>query len=158
MHLIEGLLFFALAILAIRGARWAYVGLVLFILLQFPASVGFRMHPKTCYLAVNPQLALSSLNNYPHMILFGIFFIVTVLHFRLSRWRPLAWAIGATVAMGAGMEIAQGLSGTHHCKAIDLIPDSIGALAGLLIVLLGRMIAGTRFARGTRARFREFSR
>ena len=158
MKLIAGLLFFALAVLAMRGARWAYAALALFILLQFPASVGFHMHPKACYLAVDAPLALSSLNNYPHMILFGIFFIVTVLHFRLSRWRPLAWAIGATVAMGAGMEIAQGLSGTHHCKAIDLIPDSIGALAGLLIVLLGRMIAGTRFARGTRARFREFSR
>jgi len=147
MHLIEGLLFFALAILAIRGARWAYVGLVLFILLQFPASVGFQMHPKACYLAVNPQLARASLNNYPHMILFGIFFIVTALHFHLAGWRWLALAIGVTVAMGAAMEIAQGLSGTHHCKAIDLIPDFVGGLIGLMLLALGGAIARWRLNR-----------
>ena len=147
MKLIAGLLFFALAILAIRGARWAYAGFALWILLQFPASVGFRLHPKACYLTVNPPLALYSLSNYPHMILFGIFFIVTALHFRLSSWRSLAWAIGLTVAMGAAMEIAQGLSGTHHCKASDLIPDFVGALVGLIVVILGRTIASARLSR-----------
>jgi hypothetical protein len=148
MKLIAGLLFFAFAILAIRGSRRAYAGFVMFILLQFPASAGFQMHPKACYLAVNPQLALSSLSNYPHMILFGIFFLVTAIHFRLSGWRSLALAIGLTVAMGAGMEIAQGLSGTHHCKAIDLIPDLVGALFGLAVFLVGRTIASARLRRG----------
>jgi VanZ family protein len=120
----------------------------MWILLHAPASIGFQMHPKACYLTVNLPLALASLSNYPHMILFGIFFVVTALHFRLSGLQPLAWAIGATVAMGAGMEIAQGLSGTHHCKAIDLTPDFIGAMLGLLIVVLGRTIANARRARG----------
>lgn len=149
MKLFVSLLFFALAILAIRGARWAYAGVALWVLLQFPASVGFRLHPKACYMTVNPPLALYSLSNYPHMILFGIFFTVTTLHFRLSSWRSLAWAIGLTVAMGAAMEIAQGLSGTHHCKAIDLIPDFVGALVGLLVVLLGRTIASASLRHGT---------
>jgi hypothetical protein len=147
MKLIASLLFFALAILAIRGVRWAYAGFALFILLQFPASVGFRLHPQACYLTVNPELALYSLSNYPHMILFGIFFIVTGLHFRFSSWRSLAWTIGLTMAMGAAMEIAQGLSGTHHCKAIDLVPDFIGALVGLLVVVLGRTIASSGLSR-----------
>jgi hypothetical protein len=141
-------LFFALAILAIRGARWAYAGLVMWILLHAPASIGFQMHPKACYLTVNMPLALASLSNYPHMILYCIVFVVTALHFRLSGWQALAWSIALTLAMGAGMEIAQGLSGTHHCKAIDLIPDLIGATIGLLIVVLGRTIANARRARG----------
>jgi len=154
MKLIAGLLFFAFAILAIRGSRWAYAGFVMFILLQFPANVGFRMRPKACYLAVNPQLALSSLSNYPHMILFGIFFLVTAIHFRLSGWRSLALAIGLTVAMGAGMEIAQGLSGAHHCKAIDLMPDFIGALIGLAVFLVGRTIASAKLSGERRRPFR----
>jgi hypothetical protein len=147
MNLIANLLFFALAILAIRGARWAYIGLVMWILLHAPASIGFQMHPKACYLTVNLPLALQSLGNYPHMILFCIFYVVTALHFRLSGWQPLAWSIGLTVAMGAGMEIAQGLSGTHHCKAIDLVPDFIGALLGVIVVVLAGMIASAKLSR-----------
>lgn len=143
-RLFSGLLFFALAILAARGSRWAYAGLVLFILLQFPASVGFRLDPKSCDLSVSLPLARADLSNYPHMILFGIFSAVTALHFRLSSQRGLAVAIVATVALGAGMELAQGLSGTHHCKAIDLLPDFIGALIGLGFVLGGRAIANGR--------------
>jgi hypothetical protein len=143
MNLIANLLFFALAVLAIRGARWAYVALAMWILLHPPASMGFRMHPKACDLTVNLPLALQSLSNYPHMILFCIFSLVTTMHFHFSGWRSLAWPIGLTVAMGAGMEIAQGLSGTHHCKAIDLIPDFIGALLGVLVTILGGIIAGT---------------
>ena len=147
MNLIANLLFFALAILAIRGARWAYVAFVMWILLHPPASVGFRMHPKACDLTVNVPLAFQSLSNYPHMILFCIFFVVTTLHFRLSGWQPLAWSIGLTVAMGAGMEIAQGLSGTHHCKAIDLVPDFMGALLGVIVVVLAGMIASAKLSR-----------
>lgn len=145
MNLIANLLFFALAILAIRGARWAYVAFVMWFLLNPPASIGFRMHPKACDLTVNLPLALQSLSNYPHMIMFCIFFLVTTMHFRLSGWQPLAWSIGLTVAMGAGMEIAQGLSGTHHCKAIDLTPDFIGAVLGLVVVVLGGMVARKLF-------------
>ena len=147
-RLFSGLLFFALAILAARGWRWAYAGLVLFILLQFPASVGFHLNPKSCDLAVNFPLAAASLRNYPHMILFGIFSAVTFLCFRFSNWRPLAAAIALTVALGAGMEIAQGVSGTHHCKAIDLLPDFIGALIGLGFVIAGRTIVRRQSSNG----------
>jgi hypothetical protein len=145
MTIILSLIFLVLGILAVRGSRWAYAAFPLAILLYFPASVGFRTHPQACYLTVDGPLALESLDNYPHMILFGVFFVVTVLHFRLSGWRPLASVLALTVAMGAGMEIAQGLSGTHHCKAIDLLPDFIGALVGLAAVIVARLIA----ARGT---------
>ena len=105
MTIILSLIFLVLGILAVRGSRWAYAPFPLCILLYFPASVGFRMHPQACYLTVNGPLTPESLHNYPHMILFGIFFVVTVLHFRLSGWRPLALVLALTVAMGAGMEM-----------------------------------------------------
>jgi hypothetical protein len=148
MKIILSLIFLVLGILAVRGSRWAYAAFPLSILLYFPASVGFRMHPQACYLTVNGPLALESLSNYPHMILFGIFFFVTAMHFRLSGWRPLASVLALTVAMGAGMEIAQGLSGTHHCKAVDLIPDFVGALAGLVVVIIVGVVASAARGRG----------
>jgi hypothetical protein len=147
MKIILSLIFLVLGILAVRGSRWAYAAFPLAILLYLPASVGFRMHPQACYLTVNGPLALESLHNYPHMILFGIFFVVTALHFRLSGWRPMAFVLALTVAMGAGMEIAQGLSGTHHCKAVDLLPDFIGGLIGLVLLALGGAIARWRLHR-----------
>jgi hypothetical protein len=52
------------------------------------------------------------------------------------------------MAMGAAVEIAEGLSGAHHCKTIDLIPDFIGASLGVMIVLLGGMIARMLFNDG----------
>lgn len=149
IKLLTALLFFALAILAARGSRWAYAGLVIFILLQFPASDGFHLHPKRCDLDVSLPLTRADLRNYPHMILFGIFSAVTTLHFRLSSWRSLAAAIVATVALGAGMELAQGLSGTHHCKAIDLLPDFIGAVIGVLIVVVVRTVVEGRESSAT---------
>jgi hypothetical protein len=140
MKLIATLLFFALAVFAIRGSRWAYAGFAMWILLYFPASMGFRMAPKACDLTLNLPLALQSLSNYAHIVLFCIFFLVTTMHFYWSGWRSFAWSIGLTMAMGAAMEIAEGLSGTHHCKTMDLIPDFVGALLGLVVVVLGGMI------------------
>lgn len=136
MKLFGFLVFLVLAILAVRGSRWAYAAFVLMILLSFPAFTGFRVDPKPCELTFDLPLAVQSLSNYPHIILFAFFFLVTTKHFRLSGWPSWGWSIGLTMAMGAAMEIAQGLSGNHHCKTVDLIPDFIGALLGLMIVTL----------------------
>lgn len=127
-------------------ARWAYVAFVLMIPLSFPAFTGFRVDPRPCELTFDLPLAVQSLSNYPHIILFFFFFLVTTKHFRLSGWPPWGWSIGLTMAMGAAMEIAQGLSGNHHCKSVDLIPDFIGALLGLMAVILGGTIANAKLS------------
>ena len=147
MKLFGILIFLALAILAMRGARWAYAAFVLFILLSFPAQSAFHLDPKPCGLTFGLPDAIQSLSNYGHIWLFGFFFLVTALHFRLLGWRSLAWAIAVTMAMGAAVELAQGISGNHHCKTVDLIPDFIGALVGLVIVILaGKVLSLSRAA------------
>jgi hypothetical protein len=143
MKLLGFLLIWALAIPAVRGARWAYIAFVVLGLLYLPASTGFSVDPKRCDLTLDLRLAVQSLSNFPHIVLFFLFFLITTRQFRLSRWPLLGWSIGLTMAMGAGVEIAEGLSGEHHCKAVDLIPDFIGAVLGVMVLVLIGILART---------------
>lgn len=147
MKLLGVFVFLLLAVLAARGVRWAYVAFVLMIPLSFPAFTGFRVDPKPCDLTFDLPLAVQSLSNYSHVLLFAFFFLVTTKHFRWSEWPSWGRSIGMTMGMGAVMEIAQGLSGNHHCKSVDLIPDVVGALLGLLAVFLGGTIASAKLSR-----------
>lgn len=147
MKLVGSLILLVLFILAVRRARWAYLMFVVLGLLYFPASAGFSGHPKRCELMFDLPLAVQSLSNYGHMICFFIFFLLTTRQFVSSGWRSLGWSLVLTMAMGASVEIAEGLSGAHHCKTVDLIPDLIGALLGLFVVALGRTIASARLNR-----------
>jgi hypothetical protein len=72
--------------------RWAYVTFVLLGLLYFPASVGFRLNPQPCELIPNIPLAVYSLTNYAHIVLFVLFFLMTSAQFRMSQWAGYAWA------------------------------------------------------------------
>ena len=151
MKLLGLLAFLALAFLAVRGSRGAYAAFALWIPLSIFAFAGFRNDPNPCELALDLPFIIHALPNFPHIIIFAFFFLVTAGHFRLSGWRSWTWAIGLTMAMGAAMEIAQGLSGgTHHCKAVDLVPDFIGALLGLILFLRGAMVSNSLHRRRSR--------
>jgi len=128
--------FLLLAILSVRGMRWAYLTFVVMGLLYFPVSVGFRLHPQPCELLPSLPLAIYSLGNYAHILLFVLFFIMTSAQFPRSRWAGFAWAAAASLAMGILIEIAEGVAGNHHCRLRDLIPDSAGILLGALIVFV----------------------
>ncbi|MEO5772532.1 MAG: hypothetical protein ABIQ32_00255 [Sphingomicrobium sp.] len=147
MKLFGFLIFLVLGILAFRRARWAYVAFVILGLLYFPASLGFRLDPKPCELTFDGPLAVQSLTNYGHIINFFIFFLLTARQFRSPGWRSLAWSIALTMAMGVAVEVAEGISGAHHCKTVDLIPDFMGALLGLLAVVLTAMFARAKLTR-----------
>ena len=136
MKLLAWLVHVALAILALRGIRWAYVTFVLMGLLYFPVSVGFKLNPRPCELAPGFQLAIHSLTNYAHIVMFAIFFVITSAQLRMSRWTGYAWAALATIVMGALVEISQGVTGNGHCRLRDLIPDTAGILIGAAVVLL----------------------
>jgi hypothetical protein len=128
-----------LAVLALRGARWAYVTFIVTGLAYFPMRAGFRLDPHACELAFGPRLAALSLTNYPHEVLFALFFVLSAVHFGGRHWaaRPaLVRAAVMTLAMGALVELAEGITGRGHCRLRDLIPDSVGALAGAAFVLL----------------------
>jgi len=136
MWLLVYLGFFALGVLALRGVRWAYVAFVLLGLLYFPAKVGFRFDPQPCELALNIPLAIYSLTNYAHIVLFALFFVMTSAQLRMSNWSKFAWTALATIAMGVLIEIDEGVTGKGHCRLRDLIPDAVGILLGSVIVLL----------------------
>ena len=125
-----------LGVLSLRGARWAYIAFVVLALFYFPAKAGFRLDPHPCELSFGLRLAVHSLTNYPHIALFAVFFVLSRAQLSASKWRALAGAAALTVAMGALVELAEGATGQGHCRLRDLIPDTAGALAGSVIVLL----------------------
>ena len=139
----------ALALLAIvvalsqRRTRWArpslwvsrlaYAGLVLQAPLYFLAKSGFRITSPDCQWTFGPALAMHSLTNYGHIILFMVFFLLTYAQLP-GVPRRIVWSVAATLAMGLLVELAQGVSGHGNCRMRDLIPDALGALLGVVIV------------------------
>ena len=99
-------------------------------------SVRFRFDPQPCELTFDIPLAIHSLTNYAHIVLFVLFFLMTSAQFRMSNWPAFAWAALAAVTMGLLVELAQGVTGKGHCRMRDLIPDAVGILLGAGIVLL----------------------
>jgi hypothetical protein len=120
-----------LAVLALRGARWAYAIFVILAFVWIPGRAGFHLHWPDCQIRFGLDLALFSLTNYKHIVLFGMFFLMT--RVQLGR-RPHAFLIAAaaTLAVGVLIELEEGAT-NRNCRARDLIPDAAGALAGALI-------------------------
>jgi hypothetical protein len=133
-----------LAVLSLRGVRWAYVSFIVLGLAYFPMRVGFRFAPHACQLTFDARLAMFSLTNYPHIVLFGLFFMMSTVHFGGRRWADrsaIARAAVVTLIMGVLVELAEGVTGKGNCRLRDLIPDSAGILLGAtLMILLGRFI------------------
>ena len=132
--------FFVLGIVSMRGVRWTYITFVVLGLFYFPASLGFRLNPQPCQLAFDMPLAVHSLTNYKHIVLFTLFFIMTRAQFRTSAWSAFAWAALATMVMGMLIELAEGVTGNGHCRSRDLIPDAVGTVLGAVVVLLWNTI------------------
>jgi VanZ family protein len=136
--------FLVLGFLSLQGRRWAYVTFVLLGLLYFPASVGFRLNPQPCELAPTLSLAIHSLTNYGHIVLFALFFLMTSAQFRMSHWSGFAWAAVASIIMGVLIELSEGISGNHHCRLRDLIPDAVGISLGAVVVFLWNWLRSNR--------------
>ncbi|HZH30455.1 MAG TPA: VanZ family protein [Pyrinomonadaceae bacterium] len=134
------LAFLALCVLSLRGVRWAFVAFVVSGLLYFPARAGFQFDPHPCQLNFDSALAVHSLSNYAHIVLFALFFLMTRAQFRSPDRAALAWSALATILMGALVEVAQGLTGEGNCRARDLIPDTLGILLGSIIAMLLKRI------------------
>jgi hypothetical protein len=143
MKLVISLVFLALGVLSVRGVRWAYITFVLLGLLYFPASVGFRLDPQPCELAINIPLAIHSLTNYGHIVRFALFTVMTSAQFRSSNWSAFAWAAMAATVMGVLIEIDEGVTGKGHCRLRDMIPNAVGVLLGTVIVLLWNRLRRT---------------
>lgn len=132
--------------IALRRTRWAAASLWIsrlaygILVLQAPfyflAEGGFRHLPPVCEWTFSLALARHSLRNYPHIVLFTLFFLLTYAQLPGVRARVI-WSIAGTLGMGLLVELAQGVSGHGNCRMRDLIPDFVGALLGFAIVSAG---------------------
>src|SRR6266566_2496833 len=139
-----------LALIALRGKRWAYLAFVVLGLLYFPAQTHFRVHaPKCEQLLPTMHVLVLSLHNYAYIALFAGFYWMSWVQFRRSDARPV-WALLATLLVGALVEIAEGMTmtGRGHCRVRDLVPDAAGALgAALLLAVWSRLTRKPAYVR-----------
>src|SRR5438046_5800265 len=97
-----------LALITLRGKRWAYFAFVVIGLLYFPAQTHFRVHvPKCEQLLPTIQVLVISLHNYEYIALFAGFYLMSWVAFRRSDARGI-WALGATLLVAALVETAEG--------------------------------------------------
>jgi hypothetical protein len=131
--------------------RLAFAGFVVLGLFSFALRAGWPgqpLAPNGCELLVGPTLALYSFRNTPHILLFALCFILARAQFRWAdqgadgRRRGVAGAFVITLAVGALVEIAEGLSGAGHCRLRDLLPDAAGALLGWSVFAVLRALHG----------------
>jgi hypothetical protein len=134
------IVFLVLAVLSFRPTRWAYFTFVALGLLFFPASVGFHFHPHPCDCSFSIALAIFSLTNYGHLTRFTVFFLMTAAQVRGRRVSTqFLIALGAVLAMGIYVELAEGITGEGHCRLRDLVPDVAGAVLGAVILMLWKL-------------------
>jgi len=142
-----------LALIALRGKRWAYLAFVVLGLLYFPAQTHFRVHVPKCELLIpTMRPVVLSLHNYAFIALFAGFYWMSWVQFRKTEAR-VVWALLATLLVGALVEIAEGMTGRGHCRVRDLVPDAAGALgAALLLAVWSRLRRKPAYVRLVRPR------
>src|SRR5467141_5380702 len=146
-----------LALIALRGQRWAYFAFVVLGLLYFPAQTHFRVHaPKCQQILPTVQVLVVSLHNYAYIALFAGFYWMSWVQFRRADAR-VVWALLATLLVAALVEIAEGMTGGGrgqvHCRVRDLVPDVAGAVgAALLLAIWSRLRRKPAYVRLVRRR------
>jgi hypothetical protein len=143
-----------LALIALRGKRWAYFGFVLLAVAYFPAQAHFHVHaPKCVQVLPTVQQLVPLLYNYVYIALFAGFYWMSWVQFRESNAR-IFWALVATLLAAALFEIAQGmtavvavaktaghakaaaLAARTPCRVQDLVAPAAGALAAALLLAI----------------------
>lgn len=103
---------------------------------RIPARTGFHLSSPMCDTRLTAENVGLSLTKVPHMVLFGIFYLLTVLQFDVFGRRTILVSLAATAGLGLLVELEEGATRTGNCRITDVVPDLVGALivAGLLIV------------------------
>lgn len=106
---------------------------------RIPARTGFRLTSPTCDTALTIENLALSLTKVPHIVLFGAFFLITLIQFDRVDRRSLAWSVAATAVISVIIEIEQGATRTGNCRMTDLAPNLVGAL--IVAVLIAVAVA-----------------
>src|SRR5215218_6975241 len=121
--------------------RWLYAAYMIVAIARIPARTGFRFVHAACDLQLTLANAALSLTKLPHLVLFGIFFILTAVQFSRVDRTAIVWSILATMVLGALVELEEGATRTGNCRMTDVLPDLAGALIGtglVMLVVMGR--------------------
>ena len=134
LGIVTFVVFAALAVASMFKVRFAYVAFVVLGVLWMPARAGFRFAPRECETAMSFALAVHSMTNYKHIILFTMFAIMTLAQFAPDdRWRFVKLALIA-LGMTIVVEGEQALFGAGHCRVRDVVPNAAGALIGASLI------------------------
>src|SRR5258708_13770250 len=99
-----------LALIALRGKRWAYFAFVVLGLAYFPAQTHFRVHvPKCEQILPTLQVLVLSLHNYAYIALFAGFYWMSWVAFRRSDSRVF-WALLTPLLVAALVEVAEAMT------------------------------------------------
>lgn len=120
--------------------RWAYALWLLAGLARIPARTHFHLVRVACDKRLTLENARLSLTKVPHVILFAIFFLVTVVQFDRIDRRAIGWSIVATAVLGLLVEIEEGATRTGNCRLTDVLPDILGALIATVLVSLAMAV------------------
>ncbi len=119
--------------------RWIYGAWMILAVTRIPARTGFRVAWPTCDTALTLEDLALSLTKVPHIVMFGAFFLITLIQFDRVDRRSLAWSIVATAAISFVVEIEQGATRTGNCRMTDVAPNLLGAL--IVAVLIAAAVA-----------------
>ena len=117
-----------------RRRRWAFGAYLLFALARIPARTNFRLGAPACDVRLTLENASRSLTKLPHIVLFGVFFLLAALQFERFDRRTAALSLLLTSALGLIVEVEEGATRTGNCRLTDLLPDLVGALGAAVVV------------------------
>ena len=130
-----------LGVLSLLGDKRAYFCFVILALVWFPVSAGGPLQPKPCELYIEPSEIPYALVNYTHIILFGMFFVMTNAQFGYATTRrALLYSGAATMGLGILVELSEAMTGDGTCRVLDLLPDFIGVGVGIGLVYLWKKL------------------
>ena len=115
--------------------RWLYAGYMLVAAVKIPLRTGFHLVNPSCDTALTLQNAQLSMTKVPHMVLFALFYLITVVQFDHVDRRAIAWSLLATAALGLLIELEEGATRTGNCRITDVLPDIFGALIAAIVVI-----------------------
>jgi hypothetical protein len=128
--------FAVLGVLAYQGKRWAFGAFFVLAIVYFPIRSDFHFLYRPCEVAFDWSLAVYSLQNFNHIILFFAFFLMAAAQLPMARPRHFVVAIAMTLAMGLIVEASEAMWSRGNCRVRDLIPDGVGALIGTVTVMV----------------------
>jgi hypothetical protein len=103
--------------------------------LRIPARVRFHLVAPQCDTRLTLENVSLSMTKVPHMVLFAVFFILTLLQFDRFNLRAFSWSLVATAGLGLLVELEEGASRTGNCRLTDVLPDVAGAAVASAILL-----------------------